>query len=313
MKNPMPGWIKQNFRIKMGLFLLATLLWFLVVSKRSYEYAIVIPIEVIGLQPDMTLVNSLPSEALVKFRAAGQSLLSIRFITHPSLRLDVSSVNDSLSIPCEPAMVILPGGVNAIVLEIIQPDTIDVKVDKMWRLTLPVIPEINIQPAAGYTVVGNVKVTPPSIQIHGPYSRIRNYSEVLTVPVSLTKLSRNIDITVDLKKFEGFGVKMNPESVTIQVKVERLGERSIIGVPLKTINTPRRREIILEPGSVDIKVSGAISVLTSLLPEDLNVWVNYREFNPNRGGYVPVHVDSDAPIEFEHITPDTVKLIVMLK
>ena len=75
-----PNWLRRNFRVKLGLFILAVILWFMVVSQRTYEYNIAIPIKVDGLRPDKVVVNELPHEVEIKVEALGRELLRLSLI-----------------------------------------------------------------------------------------------------------------------------------------------------------------------------------------------------------------------------------------
>ena len=79
MKGIIPHWLKDNFRIKIGLFCLAILLWFLVVTEKTYDHVTEIPIVPTQVKVGKMITNQIPEVALVKFRATGKEMLKLIF------------------------------------------------------------------------------------------------------------------------------------------------------------------------------------------------------------------------------------------
>ncbi len=309
----LPRWLRDNFRIKSGLFLLATLLWLLVVTQRSYEHLIRIPIVVVGLKPGKVIVNEIPALAEVKFHAQGRELFRMQFFNHPYLRLDISTISYFYTFRPRLDMIVVTGGLNAQPIDVVTPDSIQVVLGDRFELKLPVSPRIKALPAAGYTFVGEVEVNPPEVKLIGPREKIVRLTSIKTTAVELEDVKRNTELQLDLELPDIYGLKVIPPQVKALIRVERLGEHEIKRVPLKVINIPRGKEIIVDPLTVDVKISGGISLISKLEADSIKAWVDFREYDMVRRGSAPVHVELRKNAEVLQIKPADVRLIVRRK
>ena len=305
--------MRDNFRIKAGLFVLASLLWFLVVTQRSYEHSLTIPIQVVGLRPGKVIVNEIPAEADVTFRAQGRELMRLRFFSQPLLRLDLSTIKHFFTFRIRPEMVIIIGGLDAEVINVISPDSIEVVLGDRLELKLPVTPLITAKPADGYTFFGEFEIKPPSVKVIGPRSKIVRLESIRTDSVSLQKVRRNTELQLNLIIPDIYGIKVVPPHVKVLIRVERLGERTIKQVPLKVINVRRGYEVVVDPVFVDVRVSGGISVISDLTPDSIKAWVNSREYDMRQGEGAPVHLKLPEEVEAKDIFPKNARLIVRRK
>ncbi len=308
--NFIPRWLQSNFPVKLGLFILASLLWFLVVTERSYESVLKIPIRIEGLPENKCLLKSVADIAEVKVKARGKSLLQLRLISKSYLFLDVSKISDEGSIKLRTEHVVIPRGLEVTPIDIINPDSITIELDDLAEIQVPIRPQIKTIPSPGYTVLGHIELEPSSVTVKGPRSLLTNYKAIESAPAEMKDIRRNTAMLLDLMLPEMFGVTVTPTKINALVRVERLGERTIIGVPIKVTNSPRRRRITLQPSSVDIKITGGVSVIAELTLNDLTASVDYNDYHPGRGNSVKINITSSKPVDIVRFDPEEVNLIV---
>ncbi|MDP8240613.1 MAG: hypothetical protein P9X24_16095 [Candidatus Hatepunaea meridiana] len=312
--NFIPCWIRDNFRVKLGLFILATLLWFLVVSQRSYEHSLTIPIQITGLKSGKLIVSEIPEEAKVTFHAQGRELMRMQFYTRPYLRIDLSTISRFYTFRPHLDMVVVPGGLDAKPIDVISPDSIFIKLDDKLELALPVSPRITAVSAAGYTFVGDFEIKPPEATIIGPRSQVVRLDSLETEAVELGKVKRNTVLDLDIiLPANVYGARIIPLQVKALIRVERLGESKINQVPIRVINTPRGREVVIDPVSVDVEVTGGISNISNINADSIRAWVDFREYNMTKGGRAPVHIETSLNVGVRGITPENVRLIIRRK
>lgn len=306
----LPRWLRDNIGVKLSMFLLATLLWFLVVTERGYEYVLEIPLEAVNLKPSKVVASQLPETVKVRFQASGKELLRMQYVSHPVLKVNLATINFFYKFPLQPEMVLLPGGMEAFPLEVIEPDSIEVILDDKIEVNLPVEAIVKLDIASGYTLVGDLILDPQDVNVTGPRKKLTNLSKINTLPYEVENAKRNTELVLQLETPTEYGISISPQSVKAFVRVERLSEDTIIGIAIKVNNEPRGVTIVIEPSSVDVQLSGASSTLAAIEPADINVWVDHRELNPRISSRVPVHVSADKPVEIKGVSPDKVRLIV---
>ena len=262
-----PGWLKRNFKIKFGLFILAAVLWFLVVTEQTFDYTIDVPIEITGVKSDKVIANDPPRTAAVKFHATGKALLRLRFLDDPYLHVDLSTINYFYTFKPRVDMIVIPGGLEAVPLNIVFPDSIPIVLGERMETKLPVKPNITVKTAPGFVFNGEYEITPTLINLIGPRGELVKIDSVLTVTAT----------------------------------------------PLKVKNNPRGREVIVDPVSVQIQLSGGVSKLTKISSDDIKAWVDFRDLDMTRGGKAPVKCDEIDALQVIEINPDEVRLIVRRK
>ena len=274
-----PRWLRNNLQIKVALFLLATLLWFLVVTRRSYEDSLTIPIAVTGLAAEKMLSEPIPLFAQVKFQATGRELMQMRWISHPTLTIDVSAMRGAKrSYAVHPGLVVMPGGSLAVPIDVLHPDTVTIVVDNKSEATLPVTPQIHYDAVDGYTVLGEPMVTPSHVKITGPEKVVDRLTELSTEDHELSQVKYNTEVNLIVKVPGKYGVTVDPSTVKALIRVERLGEKNLVSIPIKLLNVPIDRKCTIEPSTVDVKVIGAVSVISTITAKDITASADYGDY-----------------------------------
>jgi YbbR domain-containing protein len=308
-----PHWLQDNFRIKVGMFSLAILLWFLVVTEKTYDYTFNIPIASVGLKKDRTLARPIPTTARVRFHARGRELLRLIYVNKPYLRLDLETIPRNRIIKPKSDMVIIPGGLIISPIEIITPDSIPIQLDDYTQMTLPVEPILQLELTPGYVLVGQPIVEPSTAEVSGPEKAVADLKKVTTELIVREDLKHTIEVPARLVVPEEYGIETNPEIVKVRLRVERLGERSMEGVAITTRSVPSGRELITEPTEVKVQVSGAVSLLAKMQSDDLKAWVDYGDMAQMRPGWLKVHVQAPDGIEVRSVTPASSRVVVRKK
>jgi hypothetical protein len=123
----------DNYKAKLALFLMAAFMWFFVVSSRDYVETVKIPVRVINLPQNRVLLQPLPTQAQVRFRGKGTSLLLLGLFGDPHLDVDLSHPNYVYyfrpgldQVDWSPAIEVQP-------LDILLPDTIFVQMEERHK------------------------------------------------------------------------------------------------------------------------------------------------------------------------------------
>lgn len=313
MKDFIPHWLKDNFRIKIGLFCLAILLWFLVITEKTYEHVAEIPIIPTHVKSGRMITNRIPKIALVKFRATGKEMLKLLFFSKPNLQINLSTINSNYVFDINPDMVSIPGGVIVTATEVVYPDSLEFLLDEIYEIEIPVTSNIYVKTSAGYTMTGDIILNPQTVKVVGPKSKLKSLKMIESDSTSLMDAKRNTIINLKLKDLGILGSKIIPSHVEALVNIEKIGEQKIKGVLVTVQNKPDNRDIILEPGSVDVALSGAISIISALVAEDIVATANYLKYNPRKSSRVQVKASTKANADIVEVFPKEVRMIVRRK
>lgn len=121
----------------------------------------------------------------------------------------------AVDVALAPDHVFVPEGVRVVS---INPNTIQVTLDRMMTMRLPVEVDLVGEPAAGASVDTPVSI-PPAVQLEGPQSRIEGLAEVRTRPISLNGHAQTFEETVSLILPDPLA-SVDPAAVRVRVPME---------------------------------------------------------------------------------------------
>jgi YbbR domain-containing protein len=178
----------RNLGLKFLSTLVALLLWLVVAGERVVERVMRAPVEFQNLPAGLELVGNPPDTVEVRLRgssgalsrlAAGDMAAVIDLTTaRPGRRLFHITQNQ----------VNVPYG-----LEIVQvgPSTLTMEFETTGIRRVPVEPDVDGRPAAGYEVTKIVS-DPSSVEVAGPESALQRLQSAMTEPVSVTDQTRTV-------------------------------------------------------------------------------------------------------------------------
>lgn len=207
----------ENFRLKLLALVFSFALWFFVAGQSNTEVGFLVPLGFKSMPRDLVMTGTPPGE--IEVRVMGPKL----FINNLSptqiiAELDLAGAKEGLNTyRLTIKDVITPMGVEVVKL---RPNSVDIRMDRVVRVTLPVKPRLNGRPAPGYRVAGIV-VTPSSVTATGVRKEIREIGFINTHPVDITRLSSSTTFTAGLEVTEQEFRSISDEKVSVRVLIER--------------------------------------------------------------------------------------------
>jgi hypothetical protein len=97
----------------------------------------------------------------------------------------------------------------------------------------------------------------------------------------------------------------------VGIRVEEEVERVLGGIPVVGASGSGEAPIVIRPSSIDVTLRGARSLVTSVDPADLRVWVApelVQGIAPGESRRVPVHVDGVPQLVSVEVADDIVSV-----
>ncbi len=212
--------VLRNVGLKLLALAIALLVWFVFsaqrrerISERSYR----IPLSVVNIPPQTLIASPLPAAVDVRVRG---SFTALRQINPEKLE----AVVDLLDAPRgEKLYRLAPEDINAppeVEVIAIFPAELRILLDPTAEKTLPIVPDITGQPAAGYQVA-EVQVEPRVAQVFGPASAIGRLASVTTDPISIAEATASFSVPATVLA-EATGVRIRQgQIVTVNVRIRQ--------------------------------------------------------------------------------------------
>ena len=318
LKKPIDFSLRHKLVLPFGAFGLALLLWIFVVSENEYSMVMDLPIEARNLNVQKAHREEVPSIASVRLKGTGRDLFKAFLLKQYAgfkLVLDLEGISQEYEFVLNeyfkkyPQKIVLPSNYNLTYVEVVYPNRIQISLDEYQTKTVPVISEITLKPAPGHIRVGEIRIKPLEIEIRGPKEDLVLINHVKTVSDTLK------EITIPLKRrirLESHGrlIEYSDNEVVLDVDIQEISERIIVDVPVSVINARKGHRVFLSPQTVSLTVIGGVQRIGQLKPEEIQVIINYNDWNDQTEFYEPrVEVPSDI-LEWRNLSPKSLEMYV---
>lgn len=201
-------------------------------QTRAYPRSL--EMEVIGLAPELTIVNDIPDEVSLSLRAPSSLLDQLENDSNlinvtldlSGLEVGVHTVNPQISINLSPVEVAS-----------LDPSSIFIKLDAIISQSYPVKITVLGNPAIGFQS-GEPELGAGTVTVSGPASLVNSIEQVVG-EISIEDASENLTRTVNLSPLdvngaEVAGVNLNPGSIEVTVPITQRGGYRTVVVKINT-------------------------------------------------------------------------------
>ena len=231
-------------------------MWFHVATEKKYNYEVKVPIKEIIVKENLALSSPPPESLTIIVSATGKQLLRSDW-KETGLRINASqyppgNYNFELNI----ANTLLPDAGVITLAEIVRPRTFLLDIDYYDEAKVKVAPNLEIIPDDGFAVKSVQEPIPAEITIKGPRSILQNTSQVMTEQKEVTGLRNNIEVVLQVQQPDGYGVSIEPDTVTVSIEIVPVRTRLFEKIPIIVYNSPLGKRLRPNPSTVDIEMTG---------------------------------------------------------
>ncbi|MFC1629152.1 YbbR-like domain-containing protein [Gemmatimonadota bacterium] len=297
------GRLTTNTGLKIGSLTVALLLWFhIATEKDSFERTVEIPLQVVGIAEGYVIAEEVPATWPVRFRGNGKRLLTLR-LRDLAVRVDASDITSIGSLTLGVENVIYPETLDLEVLEVLPPEQILIRVDRLEQVRLPVRTPADIQTASGYTRVGEIVAIPDSVTLTGPARDLARLTSVEIDTLRRRRVRDPVDIEVPVLIPSIYNSTVEPTIVRIVQDIQELGERIFEDIPITFIGTDRPERFLAEPRSASVTVQGGTRLLETLSREDIRLLLDMSQIPPDGLTLVEPRIELPRGISLKLLEP----------
>jgi YbbR domain-containing protein len=292
--------------LKLLSLALALLLWWAVAGQKEAERSLRAPLEFQNMPESLELIGEPPSFVDVRVKGASAMLGQLRG-TELVITVDLSAARAGRRMfHLLPDHVRTPVGVRALA---VVPATVTLTFEASASKTVPVVPTIEGEPAAGY-VMGRVTASPASVEVVGPASLIRELTEAITEPVDIRGAMGRVRDTVTIGVPDSSVRLKLPRNAIVVVEIRPAPvQHTVRGVPVILRHLDRGLKAAAVPASVTVRARGAADVVTTLEAVKVPAYVDLGGLR--RGRYnLPVRIDATSGYTILGIDPPTIQVSI---
>jgi YbbR domain-containing protein len=172
----------------------------------------------------------------------------------------------------------------------IEPNRLQVEIDRRLRKTLPVSPLLVGVPPAGHSFYG-AEVQPDLLEVEGPESVLESLERLRTDPIHLEGRTAPFVVPVGAVPESPSARVLDPRPLEVRVEVDASPvRRSFDGVPV--VLAGQTSGATAQPSSIRILVTGPPSLLGRIAPDQVRAVADLTGLAPGGGTHeVPLRVE----------------------
>ena len=302
--------IFKNLTTRLIVLFMAILVWFLVKTEDNYRYSFNIPIRVTNLGPNRVINNDIPNRIKITSWGKGRELLSLMLRKDIFYNLDVSKVQNSAKFALEKNKIKLMHESNIEVLNIVDPETIEVKITDLITKKIPIISEAEIQTLPGYTVVDEIVLKPDSVEIFGPVPIIEKIPAIRTQNKIFRNIKRNLERKIRLADPGKKHVKLLANEVNLIVDIQKLMEKPLFEVLVKVINQSPNLKVTVIPSTLSLVLEGGTDLLLNVTKQDVEAYIDYQKVHASKNKNHLAYIETPKGIRYRDVKPKRFKVVV---
>jgi YbbR domain-containing protein len=297
-------WPFSHLGLKVLSLGIAVLLWMVIAGDQTVERGLRVPLELQQFPPGLELQAEPPALVDVRVRGSSDTLSRVG----PGDIVAVLDLKGARAgqrfFQLTPEQVRAPFGVEVVQ---VAPPTVVFVFEPTAVKRLPIRPSVEGDPAPGY-VVGAMTVDPPTVEITGPESAVKQATEAVTETVALNSAVSDVTENVTIGLLDPALRVKGVRTAAVKVQV-RLGprERIVRARPVRLHGLDANLTAHASPTDVDVVVRGSREGLARLNAEDVVAFVDLKGLGA--GDYsLTVHVDALADANVARVAPETIRV-----
>ena len=189
------------------------------------------------------------------------------------------------------------------------PGTLALDLEKSGRRTVPIVPALDGEPAPGF-VIGRVTSDPPTVDVAGPESRLKQLTGATTEPVEVRGSRARVHdvVTVGITDSAVRLVQAQNATITVEVLPAPV-ERDLSGVPVRWRGLGAGLSAQIRPTLTRVTVRGRREALADLRAGVIDAFVDLAGLGPGRYN-LRVQVDPSQTFGVSAIDPAVVDVTI---
>jgi len=264
----------HNWRLKLSALGLALFLWAVVQAEPSNrETFSAVPVQVEITDTSWTLARPVEPQT-VEIRLGGAAREIIRLAREgTALRVPVNSVGSRDTVIALRREWVEAAQRPGVTVDLVSPPTIALSFEPAVTRLLPVAPRLQGQVGGGSALAGEIAANPQLVRVHGAESRVAALDSIALLPFDLGAVTESGIFTVSVDTTGLAGASAVPATVSLGVRVEEMIERVLSGIEVRVDAGENQPELVADPGEIEIRVTGARSLVAGLDPDEVEVFV----------------------------------------
>ncbi len=302
--------LTKNLKIKLIVFGIAFFVWLFVKTEDNYKHDLKIPFRVGSLEADQIIENNVPKSVTVTAWGKGKALFSLLIRRDASYVMDVSNFRRKAKLPLKKENIRLLRQSDIQFLNIIEPESVEVKITNLVDKKVPVVTDIEIETIAGYSTVNKIIIEPESVVVRGPKAAIDSIGVIHTEQRLFRKIKRDFNKKVKLVPPSRKHVTLMTHEIDVFIDVQKLMEKPIFEIPVEVQNQPKNVKVMAIPTTLSLVLEGGAELLLTVTQKDVNAYIDYEKIKGSKEKYHLAYIETPEGVRYRDVKPKRFKIVI---
>jgi hypothetical protein len=289
------GALLHNWRLKVAALGLAVFFWGLVQTEpRNQETFSSVPI-IVEISDTAWTLAAPPDPVEVDLRLGGPAREIIRLAREgTTVRVQLDAVRSADTLVSLRREWVGLGQGTGLTVESMAPANVRISLERTMTRTLPIAVRTRGELPKDLALASPLGLDPREARVRGARSRIESLDSIPLTPFDLGTVGASGVFNVSLDTTGLMGALLVPATTTVGVRLEDVVERVLSGLMILVDSARVGTEVVIDPESIQLRVSGARTVVTAIDPTLLRVWVLpelLRDMAPGEERRVPISIE----------------------
>ena len=260
--------------------LISAIFWGFLTFNNSINVDVEVPVVITGIPQNVRFLNNIPDTITVNVNDRGTSFIKYMFWETPKLELRFGDYSDGIS-----QFRVDASNMRKLVSRLLNrnpstltilPESITAKFTDLPGKLVPVVLDIEVNPAMLYAQNGVIERSADSVVVYGDKASLQEITEVYTYHVKLNDLTDTLHRRVTVSPIKG--VVIEPRYIDIMVPIEKMITHTQ-RIPVSVRNVPNGIRVIVFPSSVDVSFRAPMSAARNH-NDEITAVVDYNSIVP---------------------------------
>lgn len=300
--------MKKNIYVVIIAVIFSALLWGSISLSNTYISTIEMPVRITGFPDGYATPTRMPDKIAIKVRGQGWKLVYLSLNTDVEYRISSGRNIGRKFVNLYNYILENQWLTSDVDVVSIYPDTLSYYVERIGEKTVKVVPDTRFEFKNGYGLAGEIQVDPDSVVIKAPISLLAELSQVYTEEIELNNLDSRMRLQTSLKDIPN--VSFTDKTVFLNLDVQKIIEKTIENIPVQVRDIPVDRDVTLLPGKIIAGLKGGINVVAKIAPEDLEVYIYYRDVVLDTLGSISPIIHTPQNTQLVFVKPERLRYII---
>ena len=286
--------IKARFRrsnINTFLFFLActVIIWTFVQFSKDYNEVITIPVEYVNLPPDKIITKDNPKSIKLRIQENGFKI-AWKTLFPPTLSIDVSR-----AVPNNGKLVYLIDENREDIVSQLHinfnnssflKEALVLQYQQKQEKTVPVISQIKVEYAAGYSAAEGLKLHQDSIKVSGPGEILDTLTHLKTKVLNLKKVKNDLSGKVGIDTTGFHNLTLYTNAIEYSADVEKFTEGKVV-VPIELEGVPKGLDVVIFPKETTLFYQVNLKNYNKVTASDFRVVADFSEVQDSQDFLIP--------------------------